>query len=201
MSIYENLQGLSLDTKGLLAALVICWLLLEVRHGVRRRADALIIQRLRLALTGGDRAFLETEAPTGRAQGAALAAGKAVTRGHEAGQYFSTVVQNSGVLAAEDIQVTAAFGSHKVRVLTAPSGLQVSTRVAPIELRLPFGLLSFDETQRHLLAGVPLRLQIAYRDASKNAHLLEECFTFARPSAERDDRHVPWTSQRSTCPS
>ncbi|MFN8662189.1 MAG: hypothetical protein U0075_09880 [Thermomicrobiales bacterium] len=62
--------------------------------------------------------------------------------------------------------------------------------MAPIELRLPFGLLSSDDVQRYLRAGIPLRLQIAYRDASKNVHHLEECFTFARASGEHGERAV-----------
>ena len=201
MSIFENLQTLSLDTKALLAAVLLCWIVVEVQHSKRRRADAIVIQRLRSAVAGEDRALLETQRPTGRAYGAALAAGKAVVRGREAGQYFSTAIQNSGVLAAEDIQVTAVLGSHNVRVVSAPRRLQVSARTAPIELRLPFGLLSFDDVQRYLRAGIPLRLQIAYRDASKNAHLLEECFTFANSPAEQHDHHTRWLSQRGSCPS
>jgi hypothetical protein len=199
VSIFENLQHLSLDTKALIAVVLICWLLSEIRHGKRRRADAVVIQRLRSAAAGGDRAVLETQRPPGRMHGAALAAGKAIMRGHEAGQYFSTTVQNSGVLAAEDIQVTAALGTHNVRVVSAPRRLQVSTRMTPIELRLPFGLLSFDDVQRYLRTGVPLRLQIAYRDASKNVHLLEECFTFALSPEEQQDHHARWLSQRGNC--
>jgi hypothetical protein len=201
LSIFENLQNLSLDTKGLIAVLLICWLLSEVRHGKRRRADAIVIQRLRSSAAGGDRALLEVQRPPGRVHGAALAAGKAILRGREAGQYFSTAVHNSGVLEAEDIQVTAVLGSHHVRVVSAPRRLQVSGRMAPIELRLPFGLLSSDDVQRYLRSGIPLRLQIAYRDASKNVHLLEECFTFAHSPAEQHDRHGQWLSQRGSCPS
>jgi hypothetical protein len=201
VSIFENLQHLSLDTKGLIAVVLICWLLSEVRHRNQRRTDAVVIQRLRSAAAGGERALLETLRPPGRAHGAALSAGKAIVRGHEAGQYFSTTVQNSGVLAAEDIQVTAALGSHNVRVISAPRRLQVAARMTPIELRLPFGLLSFDEVQRYLRAGIPLRLKIAYRDASKNVHLLEECFTFALSPEEQRDHHAKWLSQEGSCPS
>jgi hypothetical protein len=71
--------------------------------------------------------------------------------------------------------------------------------MAPIELRLPFGLLSFDDVQRYLQAGIPLRLQIAYRDASRNMHLLEECFTFAHSPAEQHDHHAQWLSRRGAC--
>jgi hypothetical protein len=201
VSIFENLQHLSLDTKALIAVVLLCWLLSEIRHGKRRRSDAVVIQRLRSTAAGGDRAVLETQRPPGRVHGAALAAGKAIVRGREAGQYFSTTVQNSGVLAAEDIQVTAALGTHNVRVVSAPRRLQVSTRMTPIELRLPFGLLSFDDVQRYLRTGVPLRLQIAYRDASKNVHLLEECFTFALSPEGQQDHHARWLSQRGSCSS
>lgn len=201
MSIFENLQHLSLDTKALIAVVLICWLFSEVRHRTRHRADALVIQRLRSAAAGGDRALLETQRPLKSGHGAALAAGKAIVRGREAGQYFSTAVRNSGILAAEDIQVTAALGSHNVRVVSAPRRLQEAARMTPIELRLPFGLLSFDDVQRSLRAGVPLRLQIAYRDASKNVHLLEECFTFAYSPEEQRDHRARWLSQRDACPS
>jgi hypothetical protein len=199
VSIFENLQHLSPDTKALIAIVLVCWILSEIRHRKRRRADSVVIQRLRSAAAGGDRARLETQRPSGRAHGATLAAGKAIVRGREAGLYFSTVVQNSGVLAAEDIQVTAALGSHNVRVVSAPHHLQVAARKAPIELRLPFGLLSFDDVQRYLQAGIPLQLQIAYRDASRNVHLLEECFTFAHSPAGQHDRHARWLSQRGAC--
>lgn len=201
MSIFENLQHLSLDTKGLIAVVLICWVLSEVRHRARHRTDAIVIQRLRSAAANGDRALLEVERPPGRVHGAALAAGKAIVRGREAGQYFSIVVRNDGELEAEEIQVTAAFGSHNVRVVSAPRRLQVSTRMAPIELRLPFGLLGSDDVQRSLRAGVPLRLRIAYRDAGKNMHLLEECFTFVHSPAEQHDKGARWLSQRDVCPS
>ena len=199
MSIFENLQTHSLDTKAHIAVVLVCWIFSEIRHRRRRRADGIAIQHLRSAATGGDRARLETQRPPGRVHGAALAAGKAVVRGHEAGQYFSTAVQNSGVLEAEDIQVTAALGSHHVRVVSAPRRLQVAARIAPIELRLPFGLLTSDDVQRYLRAGIPLRLRIAYRDASKNVHLLEECFTFAHAPAEQHDHHARWLSQQGAC--
>jgi hypothetical protein len=199
VSIFENLQHLSPDTKALIAIVLMCWIFSEVRHRKRRRADTVVIQRLRSAAASVDRALLETQRPPGRAHGAALAAGKAIVRGRDAGLYFSTVVRNSGVLAAEDIQVTAALGSHHMRVVSAPHRLQVAARMAPIELRLPFGLLSFDDVQRYLQAGIPLRLQIAYRDASRNMHLLEECFTFAHSPAEQHDHHAQWLSRRGAC--
>ncbi|MDQ2654668.1 MAG: hypothetical protein M3Z20_16670 [Chloroflexota bacterium] len=199
MSIFENLQHLSPDTKALIAIVLVCWIFSEFRHRTRRRADTAVIHRLRSAATGGDRALLETQRPPGRAYGAALAAGKAIVHGREAGLYFSTVLQNSGGLAAEDIQVTAALGTHTMRVVSAPHRLQVAARMAPIELRLPFGLLSFDDVQRYLQAGIPLRLQIAYRDASRNVHLLEECFTFAHSPAEQHDHHARWLSQEGAC--
>ncbi len=201
MSIFENLQSLSLDTKALLAAVLICWLISEVRHGKRRRADAAIIQRLRSAATGGDRALLETRRPPGRVHGAALSAGNAIARGRRAGQYFSTAVQNSGVLAAEDIQVSAAMGSHAIRVVSAPRRLQVAGRTAPIELRLPFGLLSLADAQRDLQTGIPLRLRITYRDADQNRHLLEECYTFIHAPAAPPDDQAGWRSQLASCPS
>ena len=200
MSIFENLQTLSLDTKALIAAVLICWILSEVRHRVRRRADADCIQQLRSTATGEDRALLEVQRPPGRVHGAALAAGKAIVRGREAGQYFSTAVQNTGLLEAEDIQVSAALGTHAVRVVSAPRRLHVSGRMAPIELQLPFGLLSSDDVQHYLRTGIPLRLQIAYRDASMNVHHLEECFTFSRASGEHGER-ARWLSQRDSCPS
>ncbi len=200
MSIFQNLQSLSLDTKALIAAVLICWLISEIRHGKRRRADAVIMQHLRSAATGGDRALLETRRPPGRVHGAALAAGKVNARGREAGQYFSTVIHNSGLLEAEDIQVSAALGTHAIRVVSAPRRLQVAGRTAAIELRLPFGLLSLDDAQRYLQTGIPLRLRIAYRDAGKDMHLLEECFTFVHAPAARQDSRARWLSQRGSCP-
>jgi hypothetical protein len=201
VSIFENLQTLSLDTKALIGVVLICWLVSEVRHRVRHRADALVIQRLRSTAAGGDRALLEVQRPPGRMHGAALAAGKAIARGREAGQYFSTAIQNRGLLDAEEIEVSATLGSHNARVVSAPRRLQVSARVTPIELRLPFGFLTSDDVQRSLRAGMPLRLRVAYRDANKNAHLLEECFTFVHSPAEQDDPRSHWLSRRGVCPS
>lgn len=199
MGIFENLHHLSPDTKALIAIVLLCWIFSELRHRNRRSTDALVIQCLRSTAAGGDRALLETQRPPGREHGAALADGHAIVRGREEGLYFSTSVQNTGMLTAEDIQVTAALGPHHVRVVSAPHHLQVAARMALIELRLPFGLLSFDDVQRYLQAGIPLRLQIAYRDASRNVHLLEECFTFAHSPAEQHDRHERWLSQRGVC--
>lgn len=201
MSIFENLQHLSLDTKALIAVVLLCWILSETRHRARHTADALLIQHLRSAAASGDRALLEVQRPPGRVHGAALAAGKAIARGREAGQYFSTVVRNHGELEAEDIQVTAELGPHTVRVVSAPRRLQVSTKLAPIELRLPFGLFSSDDMQRSLRDGMPLRLRIAYRDAGKNIHLLEECFTFVHSPEDQHDRRTRWLSRRDACPS
>jgi hypothetical protein len=201
VSIFENLQTLSLDTKALIGIVLICWLISEVRLRARRRADAFVIQSLRSSAAGGDRAILKIQRPPGRMQGAALAAGNAIARGREAGQYFSTAIQNRGVLAAEEIKVTAALGTHNARVVSAPRHLHSSSRMAPIELRLPFGLLSSDDVQRSLRAGIPLRLRIAYRDANKNAHVPEECFTFVHAPAQEHDPRSPWLSQSGTCPS
>jgi hypothetical protein len=201
LSIFENLQHLSLDTKVLIAVVLLCWLFSEFQHRRRRSADALVIQRLRSEVAGGERAFLEVQRPPGRMHGAALAAGRAIGRGREAGQYFTTVVRNSGEYEAEDIQVSAALGSHPVRVISAPRRLKVSSRMAPVELRLPFGLLSSDDVQRSLRDGVPLRLRIAYRDAARNRHVLEECFTFVHSPADQHDARAPWLSQSDVCPS
>ena len=198
MSIFENLQHLSLDTKALIAVVLLCWLFSEFRHRARHRNNELLIQRLQ-SVDGGDRALLEVRRPPGRLHGAALAAGNAIARGREAGQYFTTFIQNSGQLEAEDIQVTAALGTHRVRVVSAPRRLRASTRLAPVELRIPFGLVGSDDVQRSLRAGIPLRLRIAYRDADKNAHLLEECFTFVHSPAEKQDPRAPWLSQSDTC--
>lgn len=200
MSIFENLQTLSLDTKALLAVMLICWLFLESRHRARHRADALVIQRLRSSAAGGDRAFLEVQRPPGHVHGAALAVGSAIARGREAGQYFSTTIQNRGLLAAEDIEVTATLGSHQARVVSAPRRLQVSTRMAPVEFRLPFGLVSSDDVQRSLRAGIPLRVRIAYRDANAHGHLLEACFTFAYAPADQQDLRSRWLSRQGSCP-
>lgn len=200
VSIFENLQTLSLDTKALLAVMLICWLFLELRHRARHRADALAIQHLRSSAARGDRAFLEVQRPSGRAHGAALAVGNAIVRGREAGQYFSTSIQNSGLLEAEDIEVTAALGSHHARVVSAPRRLPVSPRKAHVELRLPFGFLSSEDVQRSLRAGTPLRLRIAYRDANTHAHLLEACFTFVHAPGEQQDLRGRWLSRRGVCP-
>lgn len=191
---------MSLDTKALLAAVMLCWLFSELRNASRRREDAAVIRHLRLEASGGERAQLETERPDNQARGAALVAGKVAGHGRDAGQYFSTILRNSGALAAEDIQVTAALGPHTVRVVSAPRSVAASRRTAPIELRLPFGLLSRDEAQRALRAGIPLRLQIAYRDVSQHPHLLDECFTFVPTPRDQVDDPWPWRSQRAACP-
>lgn len=190
---------LSPDTKALLVAILFCWLFSEVRHALRRREDAAVIRRLSLAASGSERAELETQRPDRQARGAALVAGKVSGHGRDAGQYFSTTLRNNGVLAAEDIQVTAALGPHTVRVVSAPRSVAASGRTAPIELQLPFGLLSRDEAQHALRAGAPLRLQIAYRDVSQNPHLLDECFTFVPTPRDQTDDPWPWRSQRAAC--
>ena len=60
MSIFESLQGLSLDTKALIAILAMLWIISEVRHAIRHRADKRIIQSLQAGDQQGDRAILET---------------------------------------------------------------------------------------------------------------------------------------------
>lgn len=73
MSIFENLQHLSPDTKALIAVVLMCWIVSEIRHRRRQRADTLVIQSLRSAATGGDRALPETRRQPGRVHGAAPA--------------------------------------------------------------------------------------------------------------------------------
>lgn len=200
MSIFESLQGLSLDSKALIVIMALVWTLSEVRHAIRHRADQRAIQRLQAEERWAERAILETHRLPEVTHGAALTLGEMAPRGAEAGQHFIGSIKNAGSLAAEDIQVTASLGATRATIVVAPRRLPPNSAAAAIDVRLPFGFVTSADVLGALQAGETLRVRVAFTDETASPHVLEQCFAFRLEAGEAEAPLQDWISIRVPCP-
>lgn len=200
MSIFESLQGLSLDTKALIAILAMLWIISEVRHAIRHRADKRIIQSLQAGDQQGDRAILETRRLPEITHGAALALGEMVPRGVDAGQHFVGAIKNTGKLAAKDIEVTATLGTIRADIVSVPLSLPPNSAAAAIDVRLPFGFLNSADVLTELQAGENLRVRVAFTDETAASRVMEQCFAFRLEPSDAEPSMQNWVSRRVQCP-
>lgn len=200
MSIFENLQHLSSESKLLLIVVVVLWGVSEVRHARRHRANRRTISALKTRMDGRDGAFLETHRLPGVAQGAAVTLGEVVPRGSAAGQYFVGAIRNTGSHPADDIAITAVMGTTKADVLTAPRRLPANSGATALEILLPFGFLTADEMNTALTRGDLLRVKISFTDHRQSLHAFAQCFAFSSGPAVPAALDPVWVSQQVPCP-
>jgi hypothetical protein len=200
MSIFENLQHLSSDSKLLLIIVVLLWGISEVRHARRHRADQHIILDLKNRVDGRDGAHLETERLPEVVHGAASTLGEVVPRGSEAGQYFVGAIKNAGAHPAGDIAITAVMGTSKADVLTAPRWLPANSVATALESLLPFGFLTADDVNAALTRGDLLRVKISFIDHWQSLHAFVQCFAFSSAPSIAGTLDPVWVSRQVPCP-
>ena len=200
MSIFENLQHLSWDSKLLLVIVVLLWAFSEVRHARRHRAGQRIILDLKTRADSRDGARLETRRFPGVAHGAAVTLGEVVPRGSAAGQYFVGAIRNVGLHPADDITITAALGTNKADVLSAPRRLPAKSAATALEIWLPFGFLTADDVNAALARGDLLRVKISFTDHRQSLREFAQCFAFSSAPAIPVSPVPVWVSQQMPCP-
>lgn len=200
VSIFESLQGLTLDTKALFAILAILWTISEVRHAIRHRADQHIIRRLQTGDDRAERANIETLRLPEVTHGAALTLGEMAPRGADAGQHFVGAIKNTGSLTAVDIQVTASLGATRADILAVPRRLLPDSAAALVDVRLPFGFLTSTDVLSELHAGETLQVRVAFTDETAVPRVLEECFAFHLEPSDAGATMQHWVSRRVPCP-
>jgi hypothetical protein len=199
MTIFESLQGLSLDAKVLMVMLALLWGLSEARHAIRHRADERTIGDLKAVATPTEGAMLEAHRLPEVSHGAALTLGDLVPRGAEAGQHFVGTIKNAGLQAAEEIQVTASLGAIEAVVVSAPQSLPPHSAGAVVDVRLPFGFHTFADVMAALTGGEILRLRIRFTDDGSTPRTLEECFAFSPEPSSARASGPDWVSNRVAC--
>lgn len=199
MSIFENLQGLSLDTKALIVLIVLLWGLSELRHFLRHRADQDTIQRLQTDQAPAEQAALEAQRLPEVSRGGAVTLGEMVPRGADAGQHFVGAITNRGPQVAEAIHVSASLGTIKAEVVDAPRRLPPHGAAA-VDVRLPFGFLTSADVMTALRAGEVLRLRVTFADGSPQPRAFEQCFAFAVEPGGDQALRADWVSRRVPCP-
>lgn len=199
MSIFENLQRLSPESKLLLFFVMVLWVVSEVRHSRRQRADQRTILKLATHADFSDGAHLETQRSPEVSHGAAVTLGEVVLRGSAAGQYFVGAIMNTGLHPAEDIEVTAVLGVSKADVLAAPRWLPAHSDAAALEIWLPFGFLTADDVKAALTKGDLLRVGISFADRRQAPHAFAQCFAFSPMSAIAASLEPVWVSRRVPC--
>jgi hypothetical protein len=199
MSLFENLQQLSLDIKVLLLIVVLVWGASEVRHARRQRADQHTIRQLQAEGTQLDGTRLELRRSPEMLHGAAVTLGEVVLRGSTAGQYFVGAITNTGPHPAEDIAVTAVLGTHKTEVLTAPRRLPAHSASSALEIWLPFGFLTDVTVQDALTRGERLRVQVRFTDPRAAPQTFDQCFVFSLEPSSSASADPTWVSRRVRC--
>jgi hypothetical protein len=199
MSNWESLQGLPFEAKAAIAiptlVVVILWVVSEVRHEIRHRADQRRIARYEAADLREKRAIIELEPARSQTWGAAMILGDPET----AGQHFTGAIKNAGPHFAEGIRVTGRFGGIDAQTIKAPKILPPHSAAEPIDVMVPLvpGVRTHEDIMGMIRAGESLQMRIDFVDGTPTPDPIHQCFVFRLE--QTDGRSTNWVSYAESC--